>query len=318
MKPSTIRTRAAVATFAVAAAVLAVAPAADAAIIPTVLLGTAGEYSVLAGQTVTNTNASVLNLSLGVHPGSAVVGFPPGLVNAPGTIHAADAPALQAKSDLTAAYVDAAARPVDQTGPNDLTGLNLQAGVYAASSKGPLLLTGNVILDGAGDPSSVFIFQTDSTLITGAGSTVSLINGAQQCNIFWQIGSSATLGTGSDFTGNILASASVTVENSVTVHGRALAQTGSVTLDLDTFVAPTCDTTTPVVTVPAAPVAGIGDTVPGGGEVTVPGLGDTLLNDTTLPRTGRSNTTTLLLAAVTLGIGAAVVRVARRKPASRS
>jgi hypothetical protein len=311
MKPSTIRTRAAaVTTFAIAAALFTVVPAARAAIVPTVVLGTAGDYSVLAGQTVTNTNASILDQSLGVHPGSAVVGFPPGLVNAPGTIHAGDAVALQAKSDLTAAYVDAAARPVDQTGPADLTGQNLQAGVYAASSKGALLLTGGLILDGAGNPNSVFIFQTNSTLITGSGSTVTLINGAQQCNIFWQIGSSATLGTGSNFVGNILASTSITVENSVTVRGRALAQTGSVTLDNDRFISPTCDMT-PVATVPApAPIA-----APDTGQVTTTaGFGDSLL-DTTLPRTGGSNRTTLMLGFVALGVGATAVRLARRKRA---
>jgi hypothetical protein len=101
-------------------------------------------------------------------------------------------------------------------------------------------LSGPLVLDGAGDPSSVFIFQTNSTLITGSGSTVSLINGAQECNVFWQVGSSATLGTGSVFTGNILALTSITVNNSVTVHGRALARNGAVTLDNDTFTRPTC------------------------------------------------------------------------------
>ena len=113
-------------------------------------------------------------------------------------------------------------------------------GVYAGPSKSPLSLTGPLVLDGAGDPNSVFIFQTDSTLITGSGSTVTLINGAQECNVFWQVGSSATLGTGSVFIGNILALTSITVTTSVTVHGRALARNGAVTLDNDTFTTPTC------------------------------------------------------------------------------
>ena len=101
------------------------------------------------------------------------------------------------------------------------------------------------MLDGAGDPSSVFIFQTDSTLITGSSSTVTLINGAQACNVFWQVGSSATLGTGSVFVGNILALTSITVTTGVTVHGRALARNGAVTLDNDTFTTPSCATDRP-------------------------------------------------------------------------
>ncbi|MGD9705728.1 MAG: ice-binding family protein [Acidimicrobiia bacterium] len=98
------------------------------------------------------------------------------------------------------------------------------AGVYTGPSKGALGLTGTLVLDGANDPNSVFIFQTDSSLITASNSTVSLINGAQECNVFWQVGSSATLGTNSVFTGNILALTSITVNTNVTVHGRALAR----------------------------------------------------------------------------------------------
>jgi hypothetical protein len=136
--------------------------------------------------------------------------------------------------------------------------------VYAGPSKGALGLTGKLTLDGAGDPNSVFIFQTNSTLITGSGSTVTLINGAQECNVFWQVGSSATLGTGSTFVGNILALTSITVNSSVTVHGRALARNGGVTLTNDTFTAPSCATSAPVTTTtttigtapPASPIPG--------------------------------------------------------------
>ena len=136
-------------------------------------------------------------------------------------------------------------------------------------------------LDGAGDPSTVFIFQTNSSLITASGSTVALINGAQECNVFWQVGSSATLGTGSTFTGNILALTSITVNNSVTVHGRALARNGAVTLDDDTFTSPSCATSpvttttttaTSATTAPggAGPGAGTGD---GSGSGTGTGTG---------------------------------------------
>jgi hypothetical protein len=213
---------------------------ANAAVAPTVPLGTSANYAVLGASTVTNTGGSILDGSLGLWPGTSITGFPPGLVLPPGSTDTTNATAQQAQSDLTVAYVNAAGRPLDATTTADLANLKLGAGVYAGPSKSPLSLTGPLLLDGAGDPSSVFIFQTDSTLITGSGSTVTLINGAQECNVFWQVGSSATLGTSSVFTGNILALTSITVTNSVTVHGRALARNGAVTLDNDTFTRPTC------------------------------------------------------------------------------
>ncbi len=196
---------------------------ATAAVVPTVPLGTSANYSVLGGSTVTNTGASILHESLGLWPGPAISGFPPGIVVPPGTTDTTNAAAQQAQSDLTAAYVNAAGRPLDATTTADLANLHLQAGVYAGPSKGALALNGPLVLDGAGDPSSVFIFQTDSSLITGSASTVTLVNGAQACNVFWQVGSSATLGTGSVFVGNLMALTSITVTTGVTVEGRALA-----------------------------------------------------------------------------------------------
>ena len=223
--------------------------AADAAIVPTVPLATAAAYSVVGGSTVTNTNATVLNGSLGLWPGPAVTGFPPGQVVAPATQNINNPAAQQAQADITTAYNDAAGRPLTATTAADLTNLVLPGGVYAGPSKGALLLSGSLVLDGAGNPDSVFIFQTDSMLTTATGSTVSLINGAQACNVFWQIGSSATLGTSSTFIGTILALTSITVNNGVTVHGRALARNGAVTLNGDVFTSPACadDTTTTIV-----------------------------------------------------------------------
>jgi Ice-binding-like len=247
-----------------AAALLMFGSSASAAIVPTVPLGTSANYSVLAGSMVTNTGPSTLGASLGLSPGTAITGFPPGKVLAPGTTDKTNAAAAQAQSDLTAAYVNAAGRSVDATTTADLANKHLQAGVYAGPGKGALSLTGPLTLDGAGNANSVFIFQTNSSLTTGSGSTVTLINGAKACNVFWQVGSSATLGTGSTFTGNILALSSITVNNSVTVHGRALARNGAVTLNNDTFTNPTCaassTSTTTTTTVPSAspatPVAG--------------------------------------------------------------
>jgi hypothetical protein len=206
---------------------------------PPVGLGTDGAFAVLGGQTVTNTGSSTINGDLGVSPGAAVTGFPPGTVN--GTIHAADAVAAQAQLDLTTAYNDAAGRTPFVSVPADLTGLTLTPGVYQNSTA--LALTGAVTLNAEGNPDAVFIFQAGSTLTTGSGSTVNLINGAQPCNVYWQVGSSATLGTTSTFVGNILALSSISMDNGVTLDGRALARNGSVTLINDTITAAQCATT---------------------------------------------------------------------------
>jgi hypothetical protein len=200
-------------------------------------LGTAASFAVLAGSTVTNTGPSVVNGDLGVSPGSAVTGFPPGTVN--GTIHAGDAVAAQAQSDLTIAYNDAAGRPCDVnlTG-QDLGGKTLTAGVYCFSTSAQL--TGTVTLNAQGDPSAVFIFQIGSTLTTASASSVSLINGTDPCNVFWKVGSSATLGTDTTFIGNILALTSITLNTTATVSGRTLARNGAVTLDSNTITRATC------------------------------------------------------------------------------
>jgi hypothetical protein len=204
----------------------------------TVGLGTSDSFAVLAGSTVTNTGPSTINGDLGVSPGTAVTGFPPGTVN--GTIHAADAVAGNAQSDLTTAYDDAASRTPPVVISGDLGGLTLTPGVYKASSS--IGLTGTLTLDAQGDTSAVFVFQVGSTLTTASASHVNLINGAQACNVFWQIGSSATLGTSSVFAGNILALTSISVTNGVTIDGRALARNGAVTLINDTITAAHCAT----------------------------------------------------------------------------
>jgi hypothetical protein len=191
-------------------------PSASAAT-PTVSLGTAASFSVLAGSTVTNTGPTTINRSLGLSPGTAVTGFPPGQVS--GLIHAADTVALKAKLDLDAAYIDAAARPTTATVPVELGGTTKTPGVYD-SPAGTFGITGTLTLDGQGDTNSVFIFKAASTLITASASNVKLINGARAANIFWQVGSSATLGTYSTIRGNIMALASITVTTGVIVYGR--------------------------------------------------------------------------------------------------
>ena len=200
-------------------------------------LGTAASFAVLAGTpAVTNTGPTTITGDLGIHPAAAITGFPPGIVN--GTTHAADAVALQAKSDLANAYVDAAARPATATHAT-LGGLVLAGGVYNAGGA-TLGLTGTLTLDGQNDPSSVWIFQATSDLVTASSSAVAFINGAQPCNVFWQVTSSATLGSSSIFAGTILALTSITVNSGVTVNGRVLARNGDVTLISDSITRSTC------------------------------------------------------------------------------
>ncbi|NOK15509.1 DUF3494 domain-containing protein [Corallococcus carmarthensis] len=202
-------------------------------------LGTAQSFAVLGASTVTNTGPTVIAGDLGVSPGTAITGFPPGLVVG-GVIHAADAVAAQAQSDTTAAYNNLAGQPCDFTLPSaELGGLTLVPGVYCFSSASAQL-TGALALNAQGNPNAVWVFKIASTLITASNSSVLLINGAQACNVFWQVGSSATIGTGSDFVGNILALTSITLTTDATVAGRALARNGAVTLDSNEVTISAC------------------------------------------------------------------------------
>lgn len=207
-------------------------------------LGAAGSYAVLGGSTVTNTGPTVVTGDLGVSPGAAVTGFPPGVVLL-GSIHAADAHALAAQNAVITAYN--ALLPASQPCPalnnltgQDLGGMILIPGVYCFDTSAQL--TGTLTLDAQGNPNAVFIFQIGSTLTTASGSTVSIINGTPStlCNVFWQVGSSATLGTTSAFFGNILALTSITLNTGATVAGRTLARNGAVTLDSNTVSASAC------------------------------------------------------------------------------
>ena len=201
-----------------------------------VALGSADNFAVLAGSTVTNTGATTVTGDLGVSPGMAVTGFPPGTVT--GTTHAGEAVAAQAQIDLTTAYNDAAGRSVGAvTVAGNLGGQTLTPGLYTSTSSLEIS-SGDLTLDAQGDANAVFIFQMASTLTTTVGRQVILSGGAKAANVFWQVGSSATLGTGSVFKGNILALASLTVTTGATVEGRVLARTAAVTLDTDTITKP--------------------------------------------------------------------------------
>jgi hypothetical protein len=200
-------------------------------------LGTAGDFAVLAGSTVTNTGATVVTGDLGLSPGTSVTGFPPGTVA--GTQHVADPVAAQAKIDLMAAYQNAATQPAtsELTG-QDLGGMTLTPGVYRFASSAQL--TGTLTLDGQSNSAAVFIFQMGSTLTTATGSRVVLTNGAQASGVFWQVGSSATIGTGTALQGTLMATASITmVTGASIVNGRALALNAAVTLDTNQITRPT-------------------------------------------------------------------------------
>jgi len=202
-----------------------------------IVLGTAGDFAVLAGSTVTNTGSTViLGGSVGVSPGTAITGFPPGLVTPPYTIQPGNIlTAQQAHTDLITAYNSAKflGGAVDKTGQN-LGGMILTAGTYSFSSSAAL--TGTLTLDAQGNPNAQFVFQIGTTLTTSSSSTVTTINlGGSTTpghNVFWQVGSSATLGTSSAFQGHILADQSITLTTGATIlNGSALAVNGAVTLD---------------------------------------------------------------------------------------
>jgi len=286
-------------------AVLALSGGAQAAQ-PAVQLGTATGFAVLGGSTVTNTGPTVVNGDLGVAPGAAITGFPPATLN--GTSHAADAVAAQAQADLTAAYDDAAGRTPEAVLPADLGGLFLTAGVYRRPSS--LGLTGDVTLDAEGDPDAVFILKA-GTLTTASNSRVQLTGRAQACNVFWQIASSATLGSDAALAGDILALQSITMNTRAALVGRALARNGAVTLDTNTIDRPGC--TAPGVTAGASP--GATPTPTSGG--TPPTSGGTPLTPTpgapAAGDPGRRASGTALLATQPRAVGRTAARFGRSR-----
>ena len=193
-------------------------------------LGTAGSFAVLAGTTVTNTGPSWITGELGVAPGSAVTGFPPGTS---GVQHKGDSVATTAETNLTAAFTNAAAQPCPGTNNftgSNLGGKNLVPGVYCQTTAPTL--TGTLTLNGSG----IYIFQIGSTLVTASGASVVLLGGAQPCQIFWVVSSSATIATSTTFVGNIMALTSIAMQTGATLNGRALARNGAVTLDTNRII----------------------------------------------------------------------------------
>ncbi len=271
---------------AIPATIVGVWPTTGTAAVVQPRLLTAGNYVIMANQSISNTGPTVINGNLAISPSgmSSVTGIAPETVTGPGVVNGTqdfnNANAIQAQTDLVTTYNDAAnATPfVDLTG-TDLGGLTLTPGVYHFDSA--TLLTGTLTLDGQGSTDATFIFQIGSTLTTAAASHVRLINGAGGCAVFWQVTSSATLNTTSDFQGNLVALQSITLDTGATIGvggglngGRALARNASVTLDSNiitppppgcTFVPATSTTTTTTTT----PTAG---TTPKPGSPRIPGV----------------------------------------------
>jgi hypothetical protein len=205
-------------------------------VLTTVNLHTAAPFAVLAGSTVTNTGATKVTGDLGISPGTALAGFGPGVVV--GTKHLGDPTAAQAELDLTTAYNDAAGRtlcPVSVSG--NLGGLTLAPGLYKSTSSLEIS-SGDLTLDAKGNSKAVFIFQMASTLTTSSGRKVILKNGALAANVFWQVGSSATLGSTTVFKGNIMAYQAITLQTGATLDGRALARVAAVAMDTNAVTKP--------------------------------------------------------------------------------
>jgi hypothetical protein len=227
----------AAATVAFSAALLASATTAQAAALP-VPMGTAEPFAVLGGLGITNTGTTSINGDIGSLPNPVMTVT--GSVRLTGTDHHGDGVTATAKSDLTAAYLDAAAQAADATVSADLAGQTLTPGVYTSASS--LAISGPLPLTLTGTASDVFVFQAGSSLITSANTSVVLTGGLTACNVFWQVGSSTTLGVNSVFRGTILTLTDSTMKTGATLEGSLLTRNGAVTLDSNTILRPACAT----------------------------------------------------------------------------
>ncbi|HEV7741049.1 MAG TPA: ice-binding family protein [Pseudolysinimonas sp.] len=307
-----------VGTAGLAAALLLIPTGAQAAVIPSIVLGTASTFSALGGSAVTNTGPSILNADLGVSPGSSLTGWaPPGTVL--GSTHATDAVAAQAQLDVTTAANLLMGLPSYNVGSSDLNGLTFVAGAYSSASS--LLNTGTITLQG--DADDVFIFTAVSDLTTGSTSNIAFIGAVQACNVYWRVGSSATLGTNSAFVGTLIAQASVAATTGATIDGRLFAQTGAVTLDDNVFTGPTCDlstgdgstggTTGGTTSAGSAPTGGTGGSGGSGGSGGTGAVGGVTTSAGALAATGSTlSWPTITGAALAIGFGSLLTVIGQR------
>ena len=312
---------------------LLLAPVITSAAGPTIRPGTTTTYGVLAGSTITNTGATTISGTaggdVGLFPGTAYTGS--GSVT--GTNHINDSAASIAQNDLVTAYDDLGVPAPTILSSPDLAGRTLLAGTYAATA-GTLANSGNVILDAQGDPTAVFVFQAASTAITSVGSTMTLANGAQACNVYWRVGSSATIGVNSTFIGHVYALTSITANTGASITGQLLARNGAVTLDTNTItnnvctaaattstaagattLAPGATTVAPGSTTTATTSTAAGATTLAPGATTVaPGSTTTVPDESgILPRTGAYTETLIFLAVVLVILGIVKIVVDRRR-----
>lgn len=237
------------AIFAVVVLVAAIVPAITSAAGPTVNKGTTSTYGVLAATTITNTGATTMSgtagSDVGLSPGTSYTGGVS--VTRAGVDHITDGAAAIAQADLTTAYNDLLAPAATTLANQDLAGQTITPGVYSTAA-GTFSNSGALTLDAQGDASAVFIFRAASTVITSPSSTMVLTNGAQACNVYWQVGSSATIGVSSTFVGHVYALTSITANTGATIYGQLLARNGAVTLDNNTIVNNNCVTPAPAAT----------------------------------------------------------------------
>ena len=247
LTPSRARAALSITALVAASALVLVPSSAQAALGTPVPLGAGSTFAVLAGAGVTNTGATTLTGDIGSYATTSITG--PGTITMAGGVNrGGDSVTQQAKTDLVTAYNAASAQLPAPLGGVELGGLTLEPGVY--DTGGVIELNGTLTLDANGDPNAVFVFQSLSTLEAGAASTIAFIDGATACNVFWRVPTSATILAGSQFAGTILAEVTITFGAGATLQGRALAQTGEVTMINNTITVPTC---APTVVAPEAP-----------------------------------------------------------------
>jgi len=291
----------------------------------TVNLGTTSTFAILAGTTITNTGPTVINGdaggNVGLYAGSAFTGQDEATIS--GAVNINNPAAITAKHDLETAYDDAAGRTPATIISSELGGQTLKPGVYKSDNGTSFQITGTLTLDGNNDPDPVFIFQMGTTLVTAVSSNVSLTNGAVYCRVFWQVGSSATLGVDSHFVGHIFALTSIAAQTGATVQGQLLARNGAVTLDSNTITNGFCAAAAATPTPTTAPGAtAVPTTAPTATAVPTTATGATPVpttGTTELAKTGENTQKQIMIGGLLLVISGSLVflLVSRRKNIQR-